>query len=155
MKPLTWRVLMCVAAVPLLQSCATTKQCGAAVFLPFAAVGDTVLAPFQACGKASSSLIEAGNRHAQQAAQKRTQYENIPHATQFRLLEMQTLAAWGCYVPGYALLPCDVSTPNRWYALTQDCLSDMRDPKACTKETQQPAAPPAPQIPPPSQKPGK
>ena len=134
MNRFAWQIVICVAALPLLQSCITAQQTTRAAILPLAAVGDTVVAPFQACGKASRSMIAAGNERTRQSDQSRDTVGDAPRSRPNVPLK-DGVIAWMYYVPGYALLPCDMLTPERYYGHTQDCLRDMRSENATPAKT--------------------
>ena len=86
----------------------------AGVAIPFAAIADTVAAPFQLMGDAGVTLIEIGDRHQTQV------YEANKDSTTLPLSELTTLVF---YIPGYLLYPIDSITSDTYFPLTKNCLN--------------------------------
>ncbi len=97
-----------------LTGCSTMNKPVASVSIPFAAIADTVVAPFQLIGDAGVTLIEIGDRHQLQV------YEANKDSTTLPLSELTTLIF---YIPGYLLYPVDSITPETYFPLTKNCLN--------------------------------
>jgi len=110
MKHLPWiggaAVCVCLAA------CETMHRTGAAVALPFAAVGDTLLLPVQGMGAASDALLEAGAAH-----RARMREENRGKIT----MEASESSALVYELPGYVLYPFSLISPSKLYPMTSAC----------------------------------
>jgi len=94
--------------------CLTGCSTMAGIAIPFAAITDTVVAPFQLTGDAGAGLIYLGDRHQQQV------YEVNKDSVTLPLDQLTTLVF---YIPGYLLLPFDSITPDEYYPLTKSCLN--------------------------------
>ena len=97
-----------------LTGCSTMNKPIAGASIPFAAIADTVVAPFQLMGDAGVTLIEIGDRHQVQV------YEANKDSTTLPLSELTTLIF---YIPGYLLYPVDSITPETYFPLTKNCLN--------------------------------
>ena len=101
------RALLAAIVLAVVSGC-SLRQTGAATALPFAAVGDTLLAPFQGMGKLSTFLLAAGDAHADQMFEENKDSVALPAAE---------ATSWVLYLPGYALWPFEACTPDRWYPM--------------------------------------
>ena len=110
------RLGLCAAlmAAGVLSGCEPARNAGAGAALPFAAIGDTVLLPFQGLGHASTYLIEAGDNHLDAVRENNKGKVTLPLAE---------CTAGICYVPGYALLPFHACTPEQLYPMTRSCMA--------------------------------
>jgi len=110
MKHLLWiagaAVCVCLAA------CETVRRTTAAVALPFAAVGDTLLLPVQGMGAASDALLEAGTAH-----RARMREENRSKIT----ADASAASAVVYELPGYVLYPFSLISPSDLYPMTSAC----------------------------------
>ena len=123
-----------IVAVCMLSGCAPARKTGAGAALPFAAIGDTVLLPFQGMGLASTCLIEAGDNHLAAVREKNKGKVTLPIAE---------CTAGVCYVPGYALWPFRACTPERLYSMTQSCMAVLAAGNASSTNRAPRAAAPA------------
>ncbi|RLD09268.1 MAG: hypothetical protein DRI44_08880 [Chlamydiae bacterium] len=94
--------------------CSTLAKPGAGAAIPFAAIADTVVAPFQLTGNAGVALIHLGDRHAEQVFDANKNSVTLP------LAQVTSLVY---YIPGYILYPFDSITPDNYYSLTKNCLN--------------------------------
>jgi len=90
------------------------NKVGAGTALPFAAIADTVVAPFQLLGDAGTTLIEMGDRHTEQVYAANEKSLTLP-------LDQATTLIF--YIPGYLLYPFDSITPDKYYPLTEKCMN--------------------------------
>jgi uncharacterized protein YceK len=114
--------LLCAASV-LLAGCETVQRTSAAAALPFAAVGDTVILPFQGLGRASERLLLRGADH-----RARMMEENAGKVT----ARASANSALVYELPGMALWPFKVATPSELYPMTHACLDAMEPPRVYT-----------------------
>lgn len=101
-----------------LAGCSTMSKVGAGAALPFAAITDTVVAPFQLIGDAGVGLVHLGDRHSQQVYAVNKKSVTLP------LAEITTLVF---YIPGYLLYPVDSITPDEYYPLTKKCVGVIEE----------------------------
>ncbi len=97
-------------------ACSTVKKTSAGAAIPFAAIGDTLVAPFQLIGDCSTPLINMGDDHYME------KYDENKHKT---TLMFATATSWVYYFPGYFCLPFDVSTPDNYYPMTKACVDTI------------------------------
>jgi uncharacterized protein YceK len=109
-----------VCGAVLLSACSSARKAGAGAALPFAALGDTMLLPFQGLGYASDKLIEQGDEHLATAREQKRGNVTLRAAE-------DTSAV--LYVPGYALWPFAQITPDGWYPMTSTCLAALKTPE--------------------------
>ena len=108
-----------------LVGCGVARQSGAYAALPFAAIGDSVLLPFQGMGRASSSLISLGDEHLEYVREKNKGKVTVAVAE---------LTPGFYYVPGWLLWPFDALTPTNLYPMTKACSAvAMPDPALTNK----------------------
>lgn len=113
------RVLAGVALVMLLAACSTARKTGAAIAMPFAFVGDTLIVPLQWLGYTSEALITAGD-NSQYSYHTRWGYTEVRHHdTPLSLLY---------YIPGYTLYPFTPFTTWDYYSMTQACHDTLTGP---------------------------
>jgi len=111
---MNYLITLFLVAALCLTGCSTMNKPVASVSIPFAAITDTVVAPFQLIGDAGVVLIEIGDRHQLQV------YEANKDSTTLPLAELTTLIF---YIPGYLLYPVDSITPETYFPLTKNCLN--------------------------------
>jgi len=97
-------------------ACSTSKQVGASVALPFAAVGDTAIAPFTAMGNASEALVQRGYEVDHFARGGWGAVEYVQHDNPADLFY---------YIPGYALFPFQAFSQYDYYGMTSKCLDTI------------------------------
>ena len=125
-----------LAAVLLLGGCSSARRNSAAAAVPFAAVGDTVMTPFQGLGYASRKLIELGDEHLAHVREEKKDNITLPAAEP---------TAGVYYVPGYLLYPFQLMTPSEWYPMTKACNEAMQPPEAGATNKVDAATAPAPE----------
>jgi len=113
-----------IIAVIALTGCSSLAKPSAGAAIPFAAIADTVVAPFQLIGDAGAGLIYLGDRHQEQV------YEVNRDSVTLPLDQLTTLVF---FIPGYLLYPFDSITPDKYYSLTKSCLNVINA-KPRTKE---------------------
>jgi hypothetical protein len=97
-------------------ACSTSKQVGASVALPFAAVGDTAVAPFTAMGKASEALVQRGYEVDHFARGGWGAVEYVQHDNPADLFY---------YIPGYSLYPFQAFSQYDYYGMTTKCMDTV------------------------------
>ncbi len=93
--------------------CSIVKKTSAGVAIPFAAIGDTVVAPFQLLGNCANPLMNLGDDHYMKA------YEGSKFKT---TLMLAAATSYVYYLPGYFCMPFDYFTPDNYYSMTKSCL---------------------------------
>ncbi len=97
-------------------ACSSSKQVGASVALPFAAVGDTTIAPFQAMGNASKALVQRGYEVDHFARGGWGAVEYVQHDNPADLFY---------YIPGYTLYPFQAFSQYDYYGMTSQCMDTI------------------------------
>ena len=115
----------CVAMLALcLAGCGNTaRKAAAGTAIPFAALGDTLLLPFQGLGLASRTLVAAGHEHLAYVNETEMGKTTLP-------LSRSTAIVY--YAPGFALWPFDAATPSHIYPMTQSLLETFEEAPAVT-----------------------
>ncbi len=107
-----------VAAVFFLSSCSSTQSAtaktGAAVGLPFAFVGDSVLFPFQCLGHISAGLLNTGSAYDMRFAEQWSFTEDPNEGFGFVFS-----------IPGYILSPFLPLAQFKFFALTDTCVATL------------------------------
>lgn len=104
-------------AVLLLLSVSGCKV-GAGCALPFAAIGDTLVAPLNGIEWCSDKLIDLGDDHQMKV------YEETRNTTYG---DLAAYTAWVYYLPGYILWPLGALAPSELYPMTKSCMAVLRD----------------------------
>ena len=91
---------------------------GAGCALPFAAIGDTLVAPLNGLEWCSDKLIELGDEHQMKV------YEETRNTTYG---DMAAYTAWVYYLPGYILWPFGALAPSELYPMIKGCMAVLRD----------------------------
>ncbi|MCK5852111.1 hypothetical protein KAH27_03690 [bacterium] len=108
-------ILMCCAGCLLINSSADGSKIAAGAALPFAAIGDTAIVPFQMMGYMSKALIAQGD-----GAGAYTQYSSF--TAQYDEASVVQLVF---YIPGYAMGPFLPFANFKYYSMTQSCLDSF------------------------------
>jgi len=104
-----------IAGLFFLNSQTEASKVGAAIALPFAFIGDTVIVPFQAMGYTSSALIEQGN-----LAGNYSQYSSFTYE-----YNEPTFVQLVFYIPGYLMLPFSPLANFPYYPMTSACIKQF------------------------------
>ncbi len=96
--------------------CSTVKKTVASVAIPFAAIGDTAVVPFQLIGDCSTPLMNMGDDHYM-----KTYEENKLKTTEV----LATSTSYVFYFPGYLCMLFDFCTPDKYYPMTKACLKTI------------------------------
>ncbi|MBP5626679.1 hypothetical protein J6X96_00725 [bacterium] len=91
---------------------------GAGCALPFAAIGDTLVAPLNGIEWCSNKLIDLGDDHQMKV------YEETRNTTYG---DLSALTAWVYYFPGYLLWPAGALAPSELYPMTKSCMAVLKD----------------------------
>ncbi len=97
--------------------CSKTEagKTGAAIALPFAFIGDTVIVPFQVMGYTSRALIDQGNTAGAYTKYSSFTYEyNEPSIVQLVF-----------YIPGYIMSPFIPLANFPYYPMTTSCIDQF------------------------------
>ncbi len=94
------------------------KDAGYASAIPFAAIGDSVVAPFQVIGKGYQPLFALGNEHKAYVYE-----ENKTKAT----LPLAELTSMVYYIPGAFCWPFYAMTPKEYYPMTKACVRSIQE----------------------------
>ena len=103
-------------AILFFQGCSLVKKTSAGAAIPFAAIGDTVVAPFQLLGDCANPLMNLGDDH----------YIKVYEESKFKTtIMLATATTYIYYLPGYFCMPFDYCTPDKYYSMTKSCLRTM------------------------------
>ncbi|MBO7436097.1 hypothetical protein J6U76_08945 [bacterium] len=91
---------------------------GAGCALPFAAIGDTLVAPLNGIEWCSDKLIDLGDDHQMKV------YEETRNTTYG---DLAAYTAWVYYIPGYILWPFGALAPSELYPMTKSCMAVLKD----------------------------
>ena len=91
---------------------------GAGCALPFAAIGDTLVAPLNGIEWCSDKLIDLGDDHQMKV------YEETRNTTYG---DLAAYTAWVYYLPGYILWPFGALAPSELYPMTKSCMAVLKD----------------------------
>ena len=91
---------------------------GACCALPFAAIGDTLVAPLNGFKWCSDELIELGDEHEMKV------YEETRNTTYG---DLAAYTAWVYYLPGYIIWPFGALAPSELYPMTKSCMAVLND----------------------------
>jgi len=116
-------------AILLFSGCSAIKKTSAGAAIPFAAIGDTVVAPFQLIGNCATPLMNLGDDH----------YMEVYEENKFKTtLMLATATSYIYYIPGYLCMPFDYCTPDKYYPMTKACLRTINYEEDKTKLRQSP-----------------
>ena len=90
---------------------------GAGCALPFAAIGDTLVAPLNGCEWVSDKLIQLGDDHQVKV------YEETRNTTYG---DLAAYTAWVYYLPGYLFWPAGALAPSELYPMTKACMKTIK-----------------------------
>ena len=110
------KVLLALAVLLLLS--VSGCKVGAGCALPFAAIGDTLVAPLNGIEWCSDKLIDLGDDHQMKV------YEETRNTTYG---DLAAYTAWVYYLPGYILWPLGALAPSELYPMTKSCMAVLRD----------------------------
>ena len=102
-----------------LAGCSSMQKASAGAALPFAFIGDSMLAPFQMCGAASEALIAGGNAVDNYTTERWGYQAEIHHDNPADLFY---------YIPGYALAPFGPLASFDYYTMTSVCMETFKQP---------------------------
>lgn len=111
------RTIAALALALCLLGCSSMQKAGAAAALPFAFMGDSMLAPFQMCGKVSKYMIAGGDAVDNYTTEHWGYQANIQHDNPADLF-------W--YIPGYALAPFAPLASFEYYTMTSSCMDTLQ-----------------------------
>ena len=109
----------------LLAVCISGCKVGAGCALPFAAIGDTLVAPLNGFKWCSDELIELGDEHQMKV------YEETRNTTYG---DLAAYTAWVYYLPGYIIWPFGALAPSELYPMTKSCLAVLNDENSTSKK---------------------
>ena len=101
---------------------------GAGCALPFAAIGDTLVAPLNGIEWCSDKLIDLGDEHQMKV------YEETRNTTYG---DLAAYTAWVYYLPGYMLWPFGALAPSELYPMTKSCMAVLKDEKNTEKREEE------------------
>ena len=102
----------------ILSVCVSGCKVGAGCALPFAAIGDTLVAPLNGVEWCSDKLIDLGDDHQMKV------YEETRNTTYG---DLAAYTAWVYYLPGYILWPIGALAPSELYPMTKSCMAVLND----------------------------
>lgn len=111
--------------------CSTARDASYVVATPFAALGDTFVAPFTFAGHGYPLLFSYGDAHLSEVREINKYKATLP---------LSELTAGVFYVPGAFCWPLYHITPDSYYPMTRGCLAALRTEEAEEKKQTHEAA---------------